>query len=208
MPRCPSCFILMTRVEENNIRICTCNNCFGNWMPYPTLLRLVRGNTKLQNPAPPATPAVLPDSHPEITPVVSPDPAASSTPAEPSLEDLAAIVVASNTSKSLSCPECQVPMRKDRLHPMIPISIDRCKQCDGVWLDVGKKPLLIRLWAELQASTDLKVIALRDKVAHNALAWENHRMQDEEFIDQLNHAAHRGSTAGRFLNIVSILTRT
>ena len=99
-------------------------------------------------------------------------------------------------------------MHKDWLHPMIPIDLDRCKRCDGVWLDVGKKPLLIRLWAELQTSTDPKVISIRDKVAFNALAWENHRNQDAELATQMRRVAHATHTGGgTYFDVISILTR-
>ena len=42
MPRCPSCFVPMTRVEESGIKSCSCPNCFGNWMTDMALMRTVR----------------------------------------------------------------------------------------------------------------------------------------------------------------------
>ena len=86
MPRCPGCFILMTRVEENNIRMCTCNNCFGNWMPYTTLLRLVRSGSKPQGAAPSvASPVYSPDTQPDTTPVSETTPPTPLVPTVPTV---------------------------------------------------------------------------------------------------------------------------
>ena len=53
-----------------------------------------------------------------------------------------------------------------------------------------------------------KLVALRDRVATTALAWENHRIEDENYIEQLRQATHsREHSVGTFFNIVSILTR-
>src|SRR4051812_31903893 len=42
MPRCPSCFVSMTRVEVEGLKSCTCPSCFGTWIGSIMLTRLVR----------------------------------------------------------------------------------------------------------------------------------------------------------------------
>ena len=54
-------------------------------------------------------------------------------------------------------------MTVDRLNPLVPVPIQICRKCNGAWLDVGKRPLLQRLYYELTNSQDPEVIALRDK---------------------------------------------
>jgi Zn-finger nucleic acid-binding protein len=162
----------MTRLEDSGLHLLECSNCFGNWMPYVTLLRFMRGGVPTANGA--AAPGDL-DSGP-------PAPGNPGTPAaaEPTLEDLAAVVVESNTTKTLQCPECHVDLHKDRVHPMIPVQVDRCPHCDYVWLDVGKRPLMRRLWTELQSSTDERIVQLREKVAQASAAWAGRsRLSDD-----------------------------
>src|SRR4051794_24340312 len=42
VPRCPSCFVPLTRVEEQGCRSSTCPSCFGSWINSLMLMRLVR----------------------------------------------------------------------------------------------------------------------------------------------------------------------
>jgi len=81
------------------------------------------------------------------------------------LEDLIEIVVESDCKKPLRCPECEKTMRKDRYQQMIPVMVDRCKQCDRIWLDTGELHLLRRLYLELATSSDPQIVSMREKVA-------------------------------------------
>jgi Zn-finger nucleic acid-binding protein len=145
----------MTRLEEDGIRSCICQQCFGRWIGTTPLHRRVRLDVELLQTAPPAE---------------APNP---STPAAPDpLEDLVAIVAESNTKTSLRCPTCEKPMTKDRFHQMIPVQIDRCRHCDSIWLDTGEYALIRRLYVEMFTSTDPRIVALREKIAGARLVWD------------------------------------
>lgn len=122
---------------------------------------------------------------------------------DPSLQELAAVVVESNTQKTLSCQECHQGMRKERLHHMVPVQIDRCYKCDAVWLDVGKLSLLRRLYQELQVSTDPAVIALREKLAGANLAMEQYREEQAEAMARYRKMGRRGSLLGEALGFLA-----
>jgi Zn-finger nucleic acid-binding protein len=53
MPRCPSCFVPLARIEEKNFKSFSCNHCFGTWISSIALTRLVR------DPAAPKSQATL-----------------------------------------------------------------------------------------------------------------------------------------------------
>ena len=150
MPRCPACFSPMTRVEDSGVKLHTCPNCFGHWIQKVALLRLCRQlATEAQGR--------------------SPDEALA---AQNQIADLAAIVVESNCPKTRRCNVCSTDMLKDKIHPMIPVNMDRCPKCDALWLDVGEFSLIKKLFVELQNSTDPEVLARRDKLALAMLQWE------------------------------------
>ncbi len=146
MPRCPSCFVIMTDVMEGNFHVKTCSSCFGEWVSRPALMHLVR--------TPPPI-AAAPAEDVELA-------GASSEP--PDIRSLAALAMESDTKKAMQCPDCHLQMNIDRLNPLIPVPIQMCKKCNGIWLDVGKRPLLQRLYYELTTTTDPKIVALRDKL--------------------------------------------
>src|SRR5689334_21371946 len=112
MARCPGCNTPLTRVEEDQLRLQTCSNCFGTWIKQGMLGLVVRN------------PAVMVEAG-----------------EKPRIEDLAATVSESDTKGVLKCPECLCAMRKGRFHQLIPINIDQCPKCLGIWLDVGELPL-------------------------------------------------------------------
>lgn len=182
MPRCPGCFVPMTRVEEQNLRYLTCPECFGTWINRSTLLRAVRGSVEAGMPGV--------------------EGAGTAEPGEASLMELAATVRESNTKGRLKCPDCQVEMRKDRYHQMIPVEIDRCSKCNGIWLDVGEKALIVRLWKELQTSDDPQVVALRDKVAGVASAWESRPTLTEEVLGTQQESINQLNEFSRILRIL------
>src|SRR4051794_16667415 len=104
MPRCPSCFTPLTRVEESDIKSAICGNCFGTWINSSALLRRAHLDAETE-------------------------PSASQTSSSASLMDLAEVVQASNSAQMLRCAQCEKPMEKDRFHPMIPVQVDRCRRC-------------------------------------------------------------------------------
>jgi Zn-finger nucleic acid-binding protein len=144
MPRCPSCFTPLTRVEEDNIRSAVCGNCFGTWINAVALLQ----RTRLD-----AAAAQLPQPV-NASPATTAPPFPPETPAAASLEDLAQVVHVSNKHPVLRCAQCEKPMTKQRVHPLIPIEVDRCRACNYFWLDAGELPLLRRLYTEMIISTD------------------------------------------------------
>lgn len=137
MPRCPACFIPMTRVDQPQFNHFTCGHCFGNWCPKPNLLHWI---------------------------LVDPDPSENPT-GEPAIQDLAALVAASDTKKRLPCAGCRQTMRVSRLHLMIPVDIQECVKCQYVWTDVGKRALIKALFHAMKNSTDPRIVALREKYA-------------------------------------------
>ncbi len=137
MPRCPSCFTLMSRVQEPQFHYCTCSNCFGNWSPKPNLLHWVMADA----------------------------PATEATPDEPNLKELAELVAESDVKRPFPCPECHQTMRISRLHLMIPVHVQECVKCSYVWTDVGKKALIKKLFHAMKTSTDPRIVALRERCA-------------------------------------------
>jgi Zn-finger nucleic acid-binding protein len=138
MPRCPSCFTALTRVEEDTLKWSACQNCFGNLISYIALCRRTHLDVERDS---------------------------TSLDATASLADLAEVVAASNSTRPLRCPQCEKAMAKDRYHPMIPITIDRCKPCGLIWLDAGELTLLRRLYRELMTSDDPEILRRREKLA-------------------------------------------
>lgn len=155
MPRCPSCHAPMTRVEQDGLHWCACGSCFGTWISNLALLRRLRD-------------AAQPSAGP------APDTAAGSGQ-EATLADLAQTVSVSNTREILHCPACEKPMAKDRIHPMIPVEIDRCKICGYTWLDAGEMELMRRLYRELMTSDDPEIVRRRDKIASVMSEWESRK---------------------------------
>ncbi|HVX86982.1 MAG TPA: hypothetical protein VH253_19515 [Phycisphaerae bacterium] len=162
MPRCPACFVPMTRVEEQiggaMLKSHVCQTCFGTWVPHVALMRranldAARAAAHLGEPAPDHAPA-------GSTPAPAGDAAVAAT-----LTDLAAVVAETDTKKELRCPSCNKILVKDRFHALIPVTIDRCKPCGCSWLDAGEMPMIRRLYAELMSSTDPKVVTLRQKAS-------------------------------------------
>ncbi len=172
MPRCPSCFALMTYVKEGPIVVRkTCPSCFGVWIERIRLLRMARTQPG----------AVMPTS--------SANSAASADPSQTAdLRDLVEVVVESDTKKPLDCPDCHATMEIQRLHPMIPVNLQNCRSCASDWLDVGKLELISRLYWELLHSSDPKIVELREKYALASLGLEELKERDAASIGSLGRA--------------------
>ena len=155
MPRCPSCFVMMTDVMEGNFHVKTCSSCFGEWASRPALMHLVR--------TPPPI-AAAPTDGVQL---------AGTNAEPPDIRSLAALAVESDTKKAMQCPDCHLQMNIDRLNPLIPVPIQICKKCNGIWLDVGKRPLLQRLYYELTTTNDPKIAALRDKLGIATMSMQS-----------------------------------
>ena len=174
MPRCPVCYVPMTRTEEEGLRGHACPSCFGHWMPAVAMLRRFRADVqqiavKTAELVPAAQVVEVASS--DGAPVAVAEPAVSTVPEQSPLEDLVEIVAASDSKGPLRCPDCEKVMRKDRYQQMIPVMVDRCKACDRVWLDTGELHLLRRLYVELGTSTDPEVVRLREKMAVVSMDW-------------------------------------
>ena len=171
MPRCPSCFSLLTYVKEGPIVVRkTCPSCFGVWIERIRLLGLARAKPM----------AGTASSAGDASPAASANPSHTTN-----LRDLVAVVVESDTKKELDCPECHATMEIQRLHPMIPVNLQNCRRCASDWLDVGKLELICRLYWELLNSSDPKIVALREKYALASLGLEELRERDEDSIRNL-----------------------
>jgi Zn-finger nucleic acid-binding protein len=175
MARCPTCFVFLTVVIKNDVRIKTCSSCFGDWVARAGLMHLVRA---VSSPAPASAAGG------------APAPANSTTV---NLQDLAALASESDTKTPLSCPDCHVQLAIDRLHPMIPVNLQFCRKCDGVWLDVGKLPLVQRLFHELLTTTDPRLVQVREKLALAEMALEQRHERIETIRDRMSSP---GSAAG------------
>lgn len=162
MPRCPACFVPMTRVEEEvagaKLRSHVCPQCYGVWIPHVALQR--RANIDAARAH-----AHLGEAAPDHAPPGTPPAPSGYAAIAASMEDLAAVVAETDSKKELRCPSCCKVLQKDRFHALIPVMIDRCKPCGCSWLDAGEMPMIRRLYAELMASDDPKVVRLREKMA-------------------------------------------
>jgi Zn-finger nucleic acid-binding protein len=69
-------------------------------------------------------------------------------------------------------------MTKDRFQQMIPVTIDRCRKCDRMWLDTGEYNLVRRLYVEMMLSEDPHIVRLREKVGRVGAAWEARNRPD------------------------------
>jgi Zn-finger nucleic acid-binding protein len=186
MPRCPSCFTPLTRVEENAIQSFTCSNCFGTWIGNLSLMRRTRAEAAAE-----AAPTSSPDGPPPIP-----------TAPPATLEDLIETVQASDTKKVLRCAQCEKEMAKERFHPMIPVNVDHCQKCDWFWLDAGELALLERLYAELMNSNDPEIVRRREKVAAAMGAWDRRPTATEEAERAVNEALAEGQTAASLLRML------
>lgn len=157
MPRCPACFIPMTRVEEESMHWCVCSQCLGAWIGVVQFVRRLRMDVAQCTSAEGA----------------QGDTSWATTP----LEELAAQVQQENRKKPLRCPQCEHEMRKDRYHPMIPITIDRCKACNSLWLDRGEMAMLRRLYVEMMTSTDPQILRLKEKIAMTDLQMQTRKAE-------------------------------
>jgi len=179
----------MTRIEyENNLRMMDCSSCYGTWIGHFALMRLVNLDVAALREG--QTPEGQPDS---------------------SLEDLAAVVMESNSKGELRCPECEKVMSKDRFHPMIPVDVDCCRKCNGLWLDTGEKNLLRRLYQELMMSDDPKIVAMREKAAAMYASWGG-RSMPAEVVHQSGGSIFNGidgiDGVGIATDVLGLLVRT
>jgi Zn-finger nucleic acid-binding protein len=134
-------------------------------------------------------------------------PSAAAQEAQGSLVDLAAVVTESDSKQTLRCPECSKPMAKDRYHPMIPVTIDCCRACQSMWLDAGEFNLLRRLYEEMAASDDPKIVRLREKVAAASAGWQMRSTATEEAERSLDQAARSLSDVADAAYMLSSLVR-
>ena len=171
MPRCPSCFALMTYEKQGATVVRkTCPSCFGVWIERIQLLRIARNH-----------PGAVTTEAPGQTNSAGSANAGQTT----DLRDLVEIVVESDTKKPLDCPDCHATMEIQRLHPMIPVNIQSCRSCASDWLDVGKLELIGRLYWELLNSSDPKIVEMREKYALASLGLEQLKERDEASIRRM-----------------------
>ena len=161
----------MTRVEEEGVPSCICQQCFGRWIAETAMHRRTRLDV-------------------QQTQGGSGGEGGSDLMRQP-LEELAEIAATADSKTPLRCPTCEKPMLKDRFHQMIPVLIDRCKQCRSMWLDTGEYLLIRRLYVELVISTDPRVVTLREKIAGARLEWDAHERALAQAHDVMDARAHQ-----------------
>ena len=98
-------------------------------------------------------------------------------------------------------------MAKDRFQQMIPVTLDRCKHCDHIWLDRGKYNLIRRLYVEMMLSTDPQIVQLREKIAHATAAWDNRSTLANTVPGSAASISNAGSMTGFTINtIINLLS--
>jgi Zn-finger nucleic acid-binding protein len=169
--RCPKCREILVNVERDGVRLRQCGGCYGCFLGEIALKRLTRldfiREQKAQTDGQPA--AARQDG--------------------PTLAELAELVAESATVEDLRCPSCAVVMRKNRVHPMIPVEVDTCPKCQSTWLDAGEMALISKLYYEMQTSDDPKIIQLREKIAGLNLQIVSEQMQQKENAERMQRAA-------------------
>jgi Zn-finger nucleic acid-binding protein len=125
------------------------------------------------------------------------------------LAELAALVSESNVNATLRCPECQIPMGKDRFHPMVPLTLDSCPKCRARWLDAGELNLLRRLYYEMINSNDPEIVEIREKLAQVNLGWELRREYNEDLAAQTKRMRSYNTigTGYSVTQLIGMLTR-
>jgi Zn-finger nucleic acid-binding protein len=166
MPRCPVCFLPLTRVEEDGIKRAVCSQCRGTWIERGALMRRTQLDVKEKAAS---------DGHEQLGIFAR------------SIAELLACI--NSREDELRCFSCEKPLSKEKFHPMIAVSVDRCPRCFHLWLDEGEFILVRRLYAELITSTDPEVTRRRDKVGAVAAEWLNRQQEVQaakETLEQLN----------------------
>jgi len=118
------------------------------------------------------------------------------------LGDLVEIVAASDSKGPLRCPECEKILRKDRYQQMIPVMVDRCKQCDRIWLDTGELHLLRRLYFELATSSDPQIVSLREKIAMVSMDWHTRPTLTQSTTESVHTATEVADLAKLVLRLL------
>jgi hypothetical protein len=98
-----------------------------------------------------------------------------------SLEDLIEMVSQTDSKEVLRCSGCSKPMVKGKLHPLIPVMVDRCGPCGEVWMDAGEYRLIRCLHKEMVTSEDPAIRAKLEKIAGVRIAedmWKERRKLD------------------------------
>lgn len=118
-----------------------------------------------------------------------------------SVADMAALVAETDKSKKIRCPECNVDMIYERYQPLVPLNIDRCPKCQGIWMDGGKANLLWALYHELTTSDDPEVVKRREAMARLGtldLAMQNEKehLKQEAQIARQNTSVFRKISLG------------
>jgi Zn-finger nucleic acid-binding protein len=169
----------MTRVLEDDIKSAVCGNCFGTWIDEVALMRRTRMDAGRESQTGENAGAGV-----------------AAAASVPSLSELAEIVQTSNSREMLRCAVCEKPLLKERFHPMIPVEVDRCRECKCVFLDAGELALVRRLYVELMTTDDPEILRRRDKVAAVAAQWQARKDSVLEARDNLQDAlTHRSRHA-------------
>ena len=179
MPRCPACFVPMSDVVKGGVHVKTCSHCFGEWMSRTSLMHLVRSPAELEDTA--------------------------SGAAAAGLKELAALVHESDTTQPLTCTECHIPLTIDRPHPLIPVNLQFCRKCSGAWLDVGKLPLVRKLYQALLQTTDSRLTALRARLARVELGVGREKERLESLPTMRQIIRHGTGAAAALDQLISVL---
>lgn len=131
---CPNCGTEMNLIEYEGVLIHTCESCGGEYLGPAELAHIARTRE---------------ERFPE------------SLQAELSACDPVTGVPVEETERQLYCPACNSPMKVVNYCCNTGVFIDRCEQCDGVWLDkdeLEKLQVLLERWSD-EAPAKIKQMA-------------------------------------------------
>ena len=122
--RCPSCDSNLSTIDYEGVAIETCGVCGGEWLDADELGHIVRVREKLFNDE--ERRAI--ESAGKIPGVPKPD-----------------------VERNIVCPHCNVATGPINYGADTGIIIDRCPECNGIWLDAGeleKIQMLVESWKD------------------------------------------------------------
>jgi len=132
--QCPQCGVDLKLMEYESALIHSCEGCGGEFLGPAELTHIVKTRERL---FPVQLQELLADRKPEF-----------GVPAE-------------ETHRELSCPKCKNPMQVMNYCGDSGVFIDRCSQCNGLWLDheeLEKIQTLLERWKD-HAPEQIKALA-------------------------------------------------
>jgi Zn-finger nucleic acid-binding protein len=109
------------------------------------------------------------------------------------------IAEASNSRETLWCITCGKRMIRESFKHWPEIQLDRCPDCDGLWLDRGELEKCQIYWEYMQDHPDSEPARRAERVAALNTQWAKRKADLEEQVDRARSAArHRGGASWLF----------